>query len=462
MICPTMTRSFFLLAVALAAAGICSAADRPDDKLLQAYGEQLRQLAPAEHPENHQAIAAWCRERHWEAEAAFHDEAAKVHLAAVELQKRRALVNEGDAGALKALLAWAQANLPARHVAVRPLAEQLLKLDPNCVEAHKALGHLPDGATWADPWDLLVKRGGLGNAKVRYEIHQKLSDLYPEPARLYTQAPTAGLATVDPAKAIADPTWRRLASLKDPPVGFWRSSFPRRDRLGDVDYLLWVPPAYDAAKAWPVIVVLHGGGGQGSVEDYLKPPGKTRPDCGRAASYVAVYANWYPDCGYIVVAPLVRVDTGGMWFVKENMLNVADVVEQVSASIRIDRRRIYLTGHSAGGWGATHMSRVFPELFAAVSIENGMLYRGGPLGDLTGRAILVFNSGDKGGPMKNYLDAGCSEAAVVAVPGAPHSIPHEKTKPLLFDFFGRHTSTFAPDLELVRRLIQESPEEKGP
>jgi predicted esterase len=439
-----------------------AAADRPDDKLLQAYDEQLRQLLPDQHPENHQGLAAWCRERHWETEAAFHDQEADLQLAVLELQKRQALIKEGDAKALKRLVVWAKTKLPPRHPGIRAAAEQLLRLDPNCAEAHEALGHLPDGKTWVDPWELLVRRGGLENAKVRYQMHQQLTELYPEPTRLYTQAPTAGLAKVDPAKAITEPGWKKAAPLKDPPVGFWRVSFARRDGRGDVEYLLWVPPAYDPAKAWPVIVVLQGGGGQGTVEDYLKPPGKTRPDCGRAATYVAIYANWYGDREYIVVAPLVRVDCGSMWFVKENMLNVVDTISQACVRLHIDRRRIYLTGHSAGGWGATHLNLVAPELFAAVSAENGMHYHRRPLPDLTGRALLVFNSGDKGGEMKDYLAAGCSEARMIAVPGAPHSIEHEKTKPQLFDFFGRHTSGFAPDLELVRRLIEQSPEEKGP
>jgi len=129
----------FLLIVALAAGGTSAAADGPDDKLLQAYEEQLRRLLPDEHPENHRALTAWCREHHWEAEAAFHDQEADRHLASLEFEKRRALVKEGDADALKDLLAWAGTRLPPDDATLQAAAEQLLKLDPDCIEAHKRL-----------------------------------------------------------------------------------------------------------------------------------------------------------------------------------------------------------------------------------------------------------------------------------------------------------------------------------
>ena len=34
-----------------------------------------------------------------------------------------------------------------------------------------------------------------------------------------------------------------------------------------------------------------------------------------------------------------------------------------------------------------------------------------------------------------------------------HAIPHEKTKPLMFEFFDKHVNDCEPDLGLVRKVI---------
>ena len=108
------------------------------------------------------------------------------------------------------------------------------------------------------------------------------------------------------------------------------------------DYLLTLPPNFDAARKepWPLIVFLHGSGGGDGV----------------LAGTVKGWSN-FP---FIILAPRSPRE----WWLPAAVK--ADL-DEVLAKYPIDRERIYLTGLSMGGYGTWSVVTEYPDLFAAVA-----------------------------------------------------------------------------------------------
>lgn len=114
-----------------------------------------------------------------------------------------------------------------------------------------------------------------------------------------------------------------------------------------LEYLLHVPPA--AEKPAPVILYLHGGSARGDMEKL------------RGMGLPARVAN-EKNFPFIVIAPLLP--KGEIW---TNDRELIALLDDVLSKHRVDRRRVYVTGHSMGGRGALYLAYKHPERFAAVA-----------------------------------------------------------------------------------------------
>ncbi len=122
----------------------------------------------------------------------------------------------------------------------------------------------------------------------------------------------ARLAAVDPARE---------------GVGFMHLDGPAGTRGGAS---LYVPEYYDAARAWPLVVALHGGSGNGG----------------------AFLWSWVREArtrGFIVLAPTAK---GATWSLMEPEVdgpNIDRLVDEVSADWNVDPAYLLLGGMSDGG-----------------------------------------------------------------------------------------------------------------
>jgi predicted peptidase len=136
-----------------------------------------------------------------------------------------------------------------------------------------------------------------------------------------------------------------------------------RERTLAGDYLLFLPQDYrrDDDEAWPLIVYLHGGGGRG-----------TDPERLRAYPMVA-RLDEEPDFPFVVVTPQCPPGPGGplgdLW--TEHADLVLAIVDEVIATHRADPDRVYLLGHSMGGYGTWYLAHRAPERFAAIAPMSG-------------------------------------------------------------------------------------------
>ena len=135
-------------------------------------------------------------------------------------------------------------------------------------------------------------------------------------------------------------------------------------------YRLLKPAKIESGKSYPLIVFLHGAGERGTDNraQLRHFPDKLVTDEMREKypAYVLV-----PQCR--ASSRWVEVD----WSAKKStpiadqpgkQMNIAmGILDEVLAEHQIDRRRVYLTGLSMGGYGAWELAMRRPKLFAAVA-----------------------------------------------------------------------------------------------
>jgi predicted peptidase len=118
----------------------------------------------------------------------------------------------------------------------------------------------------------------------------------------------------------------------------------------DLDYLLYLPRAYDqnGSKKWPLILFLHGAGERGENVEFVKIWGP---------------ANMVEekDLPFIVLSPQCPGDK--TW--ASLLLPVKKLLDEITIKYRVDLSRIYLTGLSMGGYGTFAMVENYPGYFAA-------------------------------------------------------------------------------------------------
>ena len=116
-------------------------------------------------------------------------------------------------------------------------------------------------------------------------------------------------------------------------------------------YLLFLPKDYDAKdpKRWPLILFLHGAGERGTNISKVAVHGPPK------------LVKEEPDFPFVVVSP--QCPNGERW---SNEVLLA-LLDEVTAKLRIDEKRIYLTGLSMGGFGTWSLGLSNPERFAAIA-----------------------------------------------------------------------------------------------
>jgi predicted peptidase len=117
-----------------------------------------------------------------------------------------------------------------------------------------------------------------------------------------------------------------------------------------LQYLKYLPEDYEAnsERLFPLLLFLHGGGEVGDSIELVKKHGPPK---------LIEQGKEFP---FIVVSP--QNPANRLW----DDAALKQLVDEILATHRVDRRRIYLTGLSRGGFGAWRTGIQYPELFAAV------------------------------------------------------------------------------------------------
>lgn len=132
------------------------------------------------------------------------------------------------------------------------------------------------------------------------------------------------------------------------------------------NYVVNLPKDYDENQAYPLVVFLHGAGERGDDLD--------RVCCHGYMKHVREKGAEYP---FIFVAP--QCPENKYWgCYTESLLAF---LEDICATLPVDRDRVYLTGLSMGGTGTWMLAMAAPERFAAIApvCGSGIYWLGGAL-----------------------------------------------------------------------------------
>ncbi len=122
------------------------------------------------------------------------------------------------------------------------------------------------------------------------------------------------------------------------------------------EYILNVPSGAKRGQAAGVFISLHGGGqgeGAGSqIEALFGLPGKEM----------------------IHVYPTVLEKTAAAWNEEKEERYVLAILDELKRSFKVDTNRVYLAGHSMGGYGTWSIGPRHADLFAAISPQAGGIF----------------------------------------------------------------------------------------
>ncbi len=221
----------------------------------------------------------------------------------------------------------------------------------------------------------------------------------------------------------------RILRSRDQPRGLVKD---RPLTLGSTEspgvYTIFVPKEYDPRRAWPLVLGLHGGG----------PGGKDRDAVvGSGPSAMNFYIRQAAARGYLVVCPTARA---APWAATPNRAFLRSVLREVELLYHVDLNRVYLTGHSMGGFGTWYYGPLWAETWAAVSPMAG---GGSGIHRLidTNTPVFIFHGADD-----PVVGPGSDRAAARALAGTGHDFIYTELagvghgfpasiQKALFDFF---------------------------
>ena len=134
---------------------------------------------------------------------------------------------------------------------------------------------------------------------------------------------------------------------------------PGRD-TGRIYY--YVPDGVDLARPAPLFIFLHGGD-------------RNSPDAA-PSRYLDEENGWLMpvmrSAPFVVAAPSAPPDVDGSRWNRDGVSRYIDAtIEAAAKRFKIDRERIFLGGHSMGGFGAYHLGQILADRFAGVWLSAG-------------------------------------------------------------------------------------------
>jgi predicted esterase len=194
-------------------------------------------------------------------------------------------------------------------------------------------------------------------------------------------------------------------------------------------YQVFVPSSYDKSKAFPLVIALHGMGGDENsyFQAYAQGAFKVEAD----------------KRGYVVACPKGRKPAS--MYIGDAEKDVMDVIAEMRRAYNIDPDRIYLTGHSMGGYGTWSVAMSHPDVFAALApVAGGSNNPAGMSKIAHIPQIVIHGDGDPTVPVdrSRVMVAAAKKLGVemkyIEVPGGDHGNVVATNFPAVFDWFDTH------------------------
>jgi predicted esterase len=194
-------------------------------------------------------------------------------------------------------------------------------------------------------------------------------------------------------------------------------------------YQVFVPSSYDKSKSFPLVIALHGMGGDEN--SYLTAYGQ------------GAFKTEAEKHGYIVACPKGRKPAS--MYIGDAEKDVMDVLAEVRRAYNIDADRIYLTGHSMGGFGTWSVAMDYPDVFAALAPISGGANNPATMSKIAHIPVLIVHGdNDPTVPVERsrvMVAMGKklgTEIKYIEVPGGDHGSVVAPNFPAVFEWFDSH------------------------
>jgi predicted esterase len=155
------------------------------------------------------------------------------------------------------------------------------------------------------------------------------------------------------------------------------------DEKDNLKFALYGGKDLDPAKKYPLILALHG-------------KSKNEENGKQVAGWMNSFtkAENYAQHPCFIVAPMsAQPESGeGMGWNGKQVDQVVKLVKALVKDLPVDPKRIYIVGHSMGGFGTCHIMGSEPRLFAAAIPVSGV--SSGDTGELSRKPIWMFHATD--------------------------------------------------------------------
>ncbi|MEO8314397.1 MAG: alpha/beta hydrolase-fold protein [Pseudomonadota bacterium] len=230
----------------------------------------------------------------------------------------------------------------------------------------------------------------------------------------------------------------------------------------DMPYHLYVPASYDASKATPLIIALHGFGGD--QDTFFKAVKNLQALCDQYG-FIFAAPMGYSSSGWFgapmsipgmtpqgVVTPPAKAGEYSKQ-VRERMLSELDVInvlDIVRGEYNIDSKRTYLMGHSMGGFGAWYMGDKYIDMWAAIAPMSGINEPQKHILNITNLArvpLLVAVGEQEASTVITSKEAVASlkaagaDVTYVEIAGGSHGSMIAPSTARIFEFFSKHRKT---------------------
>ncbi|MDQ7778824.1 MAG: dienelactone hydrolase family protein [Planctomycetota bacterium] len=193
---------------------------------------------------------------------------------------------------------------------------------------------------------------------------------------------------------------------------------------GEREFMLHIPKGYTPAKPLPLIISLHGAGGNGSGEFDWMWAGETKKWTG----FVACPSGQPP---------------GAQWFPEQEEFIFA-LLKDVMTNFNVDTNRVYIHGFSNGGNGAWYYAVNFPWFFGAACPRGGANPCSDGIENLLNIGVYAIH-GEKDTVIPCSRDAENAaklkelgyDVVYVEFPGGGHE-PFQKETPKVIEYFNKH------------------------
>lgn len=141
------------------------------------------------------------------------------------------------------------------------------------------------------------------------------------------------------------------AATQDKKLRAERKTYDFKDAGKEMEYALFVPTSYDKSKKYPLVIALHGLGG--NPQQFMRTRGLMEQ--AEKRGYIVAAPMGYNERGWYGVRGLKgkNMDPENLGELSEkDVMNVLGIVKN---DYSVDPDRVYLMGHSMGGGGSWHL-----------------------------------------------------------------------------------------------------------